>query len=302
VLSVAFSLDGRLLAAGDEKKVTIWDLDEAKRKYTFGPYNERTKHVSFSPDGKSIIVGNQLATSILAPSNERCQVAIYDALTGELCTTVGSGYTYAVNCSLSPDGRRMLSCCADGIIKLWRTDNWKETATVDGSGTAIRMAVSPLWKTMATAGWNGDLVFWDLETLKRYQRIAGAHSTVIPAIAFSNDGSFVATGSYDETVKVWDVTQGTCLNTFKCSGEVQDVAISSDDRLIAAAEHPGGMLHLPVLDKGRARVWDLAKNREIAVFTGHQRGIWAVAFSPNGEFLATGDFGGRICLWRLPGR
>src|SRR5207302_1635409 len=106
-------------------------------------------------------------------------------------------------------------------------------------------------------------------------------------------GKRLATGSSDQTVKIWDVAQRRELMSFAVKeGEVRCVAFSPDSKRVAAG-----------LRYGSARVWDVRRagsvsDRSVPVATlrAHSGETWAIAFTPDGKTLATG--GGD---WNQPG-
>jgi len=122
-------------------------------------------------------------------------------------------------------------------------------------------------------------------------RTLGGQGRWIRTLAFSPDGTRLATGGYDAKVRVWDVASGDLLHTLDRHTEyVHRVAFSPDGSWLASAG-----------DDRTVRVWDAKTGREVRAFAEHPNAVWAVAFSPDGRELAAADREGNICVWAVDG-
>ena len=89
---------------------------------------------------------------------------------------------------------------------------------------------------MGTVHGNGDLWVWDVETRETIDRDYSGHSGSISALAFSPDGSQIATASSDRTTRLWDVKSGSeLLSLHGHSEDVRDVAFSPDGKFLVTA-------------------------------------------------------------------
>ncbi|OEU96247.1 WD40 repeat domain-containing serine/threonine protein kinase [Streptomyces oceani] len=104
------------------------------------------------------------------------------------------------------------------------------------------------------------------------------HDNTAWSVAFSPDGKTLATGSGDETVRLWDVASGKSTATLTGHEDAVDsVAFSPDGKTLATG---GG---------GTVRLWDVASGKSTATLTGHEGAEVSVAFGPDGKTLATGS-------------
>src|SRR5262249_54428654 len=119
------------------------------------------------------------------------------------------------------------------------------------------------------------------------------HTSSVHSVAFSPDGKTLASGSGDETIKLWDVATGKEQATIKGHSDVDSVAISPEEGTLAAGS--GGVVGGVI--SGEVKLWDVATDKERATLKGHTGSVNSVAFSPDGKTLASGDSVGTIKLW-----
>ena len=113
------------------------------------------------------------------------------------------------------------------------------------------------------------------------------HSKFLYSVAWSPDGKWLATGSGDNTAKVWDAATGRELRTLSGHKEgVTSVAWSPDGKRVATGSW----------DK-TAKVWDAASGKELLTLGGHTEAVNSVAWSPDGKRLATASDDHTAKIW-----
>jgi WD40 repeat protein len=118
-------------------------------------------------------------------------------------------------------------------------------------------------------------------------KVLHGHSAAVQTVTFSDDGKYVASASYDKTIKIWDVRTGAEIKTLSGhTGWLGSVCFSPDGRLLAS-----GSQDLSV------KIWDAATGHEIKTLRGFRDTVWSVAFSPEGRKLVAGSRDGTIKLW-----
>ncbi|MGB8686247.1 MAG: CHAT domain-containing protein, partial [Microcoleus sp.] len=114
-----------------------------------------------------------------------------------------------------------------------------------------------------------------------------AHSISVSSVSFSTDGKTLASGSYDKTIKLWDVTTGKAIRTLLGHSDVvSSVSFSTDGKTLASGSG----------DK-TIKLWDVTTGKAIRTLQGHSKMVQDVSFSPDGKTLASGSYDNTIKLW-----
>jgi WD40 repeat protein len=168
-----------------------------------------------------------------------------------------------------------------------------------------KVALSPNWRTLASASTDKTVILWDLTDWAHPKRLGQAltgHQAAVNTVAFSPDGRTLASGSDDKTVILWDVSDrahpkrlGRPLTGH--DDAVTSVAFSPDRRTLATASTDKTVLLWDV----RNRVHPAQLGRPL---TGYGGTVWSVAFSPNrnGRTLATASADTTVVLWNVRNR
>ena len=115
------------------------------------------------------------------------------------------------------------------------------------------------------------------------------HSDWVRSVAFSPDGQLLASGSDDNTIKLWQPGTGNQIRTLTGhSNWVISVAFSPDGQLLASGSW----------DK-TIKLWQPSTGEEICTLTGHSDSVDSVAFSPDGQLLASDSDDKTIKIWQL---
>ncbi|TAL67629.1 MAG: choice-of-anchor D domain-containing protein, partial [Bacteroidetes bacterium] len=114
------------------------------------------------------------------------------------------------------------------------------------------------------------------------------HTNFVNSVAFSPDGTRLASCSSDKTIKLWDIISGTEIQTFPGQNSVSSIAFSPDGSMLASGH-----------GDSTVKLWDINSGIEIRTFSGHTRSISSVAFCPDGLKLASGSYDKTIKLWDI---
>lgn len=109
------------------------------------------------------------------------------------------------------------------------------------------------------------------------------------SVAYSPDGTHIATANWNNSAKIWDAASGQLLMTFTGHTEsVNGVAYSPDGKLMATAS-----------DDGTAKIWDTKTGEALFTLSGYDGPVHDISFSPDGKYLATASDDGTAKIWNV---
>lgn len=214
---VVFSPDGTRIVTGDwDGKITLWDINTAAALATY-THKGYINSITFSPNDKFIATGSRDATATL-----------WDVETGTACFTITHQDSVS-STTFSPDSTLLATSSSDATATLWHIDTeeirWtfthekhEESVTFDpeyvetfNRGGIGYIAFSPDGKYFATAGQRMDYctALWNVETGEQLWCVT--HEKPIDTVAFSPDGTSMATYYEDDTVSVLRVADGILI-------------------------------------------------------------------------------------------
>jgi WD40 repeat protein/energy-coupling factor transporter ATP-binding protein EcfA2 len=319
--AIAFSPDGRLLAASGNELVTLWRLGPSGLSVTLEAGTQPLRFASsarlaFSPGREALAEadadgtrlwqlgshrrvrrfavayvsgGDGLAFSsrgVLAASDFR-GIHLVDTEHPGAKRSLGSGIAVA----FSPDGGKLAVGGFKGI-RIWNVASDPPQPGPSVTKTSYltwSVAFSPDGRTLVAGGVGQPVSLWDVTgTRPKLRHFLSGQISAAQSVAFSPDDKLVVAGGADGRLGLWDVRSGKPVGDLTpAHGRIQSVAFSPDGSTIAAAS-----------DDGNVRLWDALSHRSLGdPFPGY-----AVAFSSDGKWLATATPGAPTlwpaALWR----
>ena len=201
----------------------------------------------------------------------------------------------------SPDGgTAVLASSEDKVVRTWnvsaaagatnaaaKTDTTEPLLDFNKLGGEVWAAsFAPDGRHLLTIGGN-DAELWDLGTRRAVIRYS-PHGAVASA-AVSPDGKLIATGSWDHSAKIWDISTGHAIHKLDGghAGYINSVEFSPDGKQLLTAS-----------DDGTARLWDVQSGKPTGpVFKGHTARILSASFSPDGTQVLTVSGDKTARLW-----
>ncbi len=303
IRSVAFSPDGKMVAACGDRLVQLFDLNTGKHLKRFEGHTKAVLSVAFSPDGKLIASSSKDTTVRLWPIEPGNSVRVL---------RLRKGFSDPINCVVFvPDGKTLVTCSPNSIsqnqVQLVDVEQgwWTYRARMDNPREPLDLAVSPDGKLIAVAEKPGIVALWEVvpfgirtrftkdRTRRRPNEFRMHHDDekAVSSVVFSSDSRKLLSSGCDNTIRLWEAETGRQLLKITGSRDVQGFAGA-----VFSRDH-GSIIS--VSKDETIQMWDAANGKLLASLKGSDESAGGLEISPGGDILATFGSRGIIELWEI---
>ncbi|KRZ79663.1 Lissencephaly-1 -like protein [Trichinella papuae] len=283
VFHPVFSL---IATCSEDATIKIWDFETGDFEKTLKGHTDCVQDIAFDHTGK-----------LLASCSADMSVKLWDFQTYDCIRTLNGHDHNVSSVAFLPSGDFLVSASRDKTIKLWELSTGYCVKTFTGHREWVRMVrVSPDGSLLASCGNDQTVRVWAVATkeckaeLRDHDHVVEcvcwANDSVIPhinegtangAAALQRQGPFLASGSRDKTIKIWDVSIGVCLFT-----------LSDHDNWIRCLRfHPRGKYLLSVSDDKTMRIWSIAGRRCQKTIEAHNHFVTSLDFHETAPYVVT---------------
>jgi WD40 repeat protein len=303
--AIAFTPDNKRLVVGGNHELTVWDAATGKLTRRIFTRAERAHVMAFLPDGKLVVAGGR-------PGQEG-DVRIYNIDGGKTKDFGGVPAVDGVNdktvlikellqvedsilaLALSKDGKKLAAGGTDRIVRVFDVASGKlEHAVENHADWILGVAFTPDNKGLVTGSRDKTAKLWDL-TAKESLLTFPDHQNIVNNVTMTPDGTFGLSAGEDGTIRIWQATDkskqiGKATKSLTGHGKaVFRIASYSDVKNPMIASCSADMT---------VRLWNPVAGTALKTLSGLTDWVYAVAISPDGQFVAGGAANGEVRVWK----
>ena len=323
VLALAISRDGEKLAsAGGDKQLKIWDLRQKIELFSLEGHEDEVNCLVFLRGGKTILSGskdnslkiwsvnkgllkttleghggsvkclaiNQKTLSLISGSEDQTVRAWKTKQSPKQNVLIGSKAP-VLSLAAIPKTPYIISGGKESVIRIWNLEKAAKIVELDANTTCVlSLDVNHEGTKFVSGGIDGSITIWEIDLKKlQFNKIATVlkHLEGVFELKFTRNGDNIISASFDQCIKIWDLTLQNELRDLKNHLGISAMGISPDDCQIITGSKSSGLY-----------IWDFYTLKNISILQGHQGEITCIKVTPDYKLISSSQ-DCTIKIWNL---
>jgi WD40 repeat protein len=291
VAALAYSPDGKLLAAARYGSVAVWNLAEARVARSL-EFPGAVHSIAFSSDGTVLAVAGGLAA-------RSGLVTLFDTATWRATATLAEHADVVYDVAFSSNGQKLATASLDKTTRVWNPRDLKSeisnlkpqvsksSVTLKGHADSVYSAAfTSDGKRLVTCSKDRSIKVYNVETWELERTLTG-HNEDVLAVAISPDSTQLVSAGKEPQLRWWTLQDGQDVRRMAGhKGSVSALVFSRDGKRVASVGQDGSV-----------RIWDGSTGEQTREIAGSAEWLYAVAFNPDGRFIAAAGWDGLVRVW-----
>jgi WD40 repeat protein len=277
VLGLKFTADSQtLVSCGMDNVVKLWSAGSWEHIRTLKGHAHSVHTMALAPDEKTLVTGSSDKT-----------VKLWSFPKGKQIKTLQDRKQVVSAVQISDDGEWIAAVSYGGRAMLWTMGGKPVVGIKANPKNLSSVAFSPDKKLLATCGLGDKISLWYLPTGALAAELKG-HKTAVMHVRFVQDGRYLVSLGYEQTLKFWDTNSWKESRVLKPEVPSARGIVFSDDERLAA-----------LLLEGRVDIMSVSDWTKVQEYTMAPKSVASAAFSPDGKWLAVGAADRKIRIWPM---
>lgn len=282
VTALAYSPDGKSLAAGGFRCVRLLDPATGEVKQTIPGPSDQVQTLAWSSDGKLLAVGGGIP-------GKAGETLLFDTAAWKPVRTLAEHTEVVYAVAFRPGTHELATGSLDKTVRIWNADTGQTLHLIKDHAEAVfGLAYSPDGKLLATASGDRSAKLFQTSDYKRVASLT-AHQDAVTHVAFNQNGTLLATTCADRQIRIWKVEIGKMENPLRQQGE--------GDVINTCVFSPDGSLLVYGASNSRVRVFNGDGSNQKQEWKEPEDWVYSVAVGADNQTVAAGTQDGKVLLW-----